>query len=60
MVLIKNMEMPKSCAHCSLKNFQYSECNVTHKKVAFWRANNRPENCPLVEIDVDIEEIKKK
>lgn len=51
MVLIKNMEMPKGCAHCCLKDVYYRECCLTHKKVAPWSATSRPATCPLVEVE---------
>ena len=50
MLLIEDMSMPKSCAYCDLKIYQYSECCLTHKKIATWRMADRPMNCPLKEV----------
>lgn len=46
-VIIKNMEMPKSCIDCDLQNTEYDECMVTMEDT-----NNlmRPEHCPLIDV----------
>ena len=53
MILIKNMEMPKGCACCRLKDNHYGECNVAHKRIHTWmeRVDYRPEWCPLTEVE---------
>ena len=52
MVLIKDMEMPKCCPGCRLKDGYYRECNVKHKKIKAWLETNerRPDWCPLTEV----------
>lgn len=55
MVAIKNMKMPKSCWNC---NFCYNRngyyCEISHnllaREVADIPSENRPTDCPLVEI----------
>lgn len=52
MVLIKEMEKPKSCASCSLKDLYYGECNVKHKKNRSMIENGgMPSWCPLTEVE---------
>ena len=55
MVSIKNMEMPRSCAECTLchedRSWDYHFCAATMKYVDYdsddW-VNERDEECPLV------------
>ena len=52
MVLIKDMEKPRSCNMCRLKDSYYGECNVKHKRVKTWIVSGGiPEWCPLVEVE---------
>lgn len=54
MVLIKDMEMPKNCAHCSLKNYGQGRCLVNGKRLSGLQVNGtapKPAWCPLVEVD---------
>ena len=52
MVLIKDMEKPKSCNVCRLRDMHYGECNVTHKRIkAFDSSASLPPWCPLIEVD---------
>ena len=46
-VLIKGMEMPKSCGKCIFR-YEYI-CMLNHEMV-FKSTNNRHKNCPLIEI----------
>lgn len=61
-VLIKGMEMPKSCAECRFKGHGgYDEfiewCDLTNKKLGYWGNtkakwyHERKPFCPLVEVD---------
>lgn len=49
-ILIKGMDMPKSCEDCPCAYFTegaYSdECQVTHKHIT----DEKPTDCPLIEI----------
>ena len=52
MVLIKNFMKPNSCANCRLRDMHYSECNVTHKKIASYAHEQElPIWCPLVAVE---------
>ena len=54
MILIKGMDMPESCAHCRLKDFNYNECKVLYRKISTYGKDGdypRPEWCPLVEVE---------
>ena len=50
-ILIKGMEMPKSCLYCPLTDGHSAECLITEKSVYFY-VEKRHEDCPLVSIDV--------
>lgn len=51
MVLI-DMEKPKSCSLCRLKDMYYGECNVLHRKnKAFILSSSLPSWCPLHEVE---------
>lgn len=45
-VLIKGMEMPKSCFDCTME----SVCNRWALHDAEWQKTNRDEDCPLVPV----------
>ena len=52
-VLIKGMEMPKSCDDCKLKEATASWwiCDITsNMNESEYYADKRPSNCPLIEI----------
>ena len=52
MVLIKNLDKPKSCAECRLRDMHYTECNVTHKKIyGYIYGQMLPKWCPLTEVE---------
>ena len=55
MVLIKSMELPKSCGHCSLKDYRFCSCCVNGKRIPTWgmmaAVNERPTWCPLTEVE---------
>jgi len=46
-VLIKGMEMPKDCWHCSFADPEEGICLVDQKHHGDW---DEPENCPLVPV----------
>ena len=52
MVLIKDMDNPKSCSECSLKGAYYGECNAKHKRIKTYIIElAKPEWCPLTEVE---------
>lgn len=52
MILIKDMEYPKSCSMCRLKDMYYGECNVSHRKITtFINDGGKPARCPLTEVE---------
>lgn len=52
MVLIKDMDKPKSCSDCRLKDAYYGECNVKHKRIrTAIMENTLPEWCPLTDVE---------
>lgn len=54
MVLIKDMEMPKTCGHCRLTDYDVCACKVSGKKLSAWKVSScvgRPKDCPLVEVE---------
>lgn len=52
MVLVKDMEMPRSCSLCSLKDMYYGECNVKHRRIKYFiESSGRPDWCPLMEVE---------
>lgn len=55
MIAIENMEMPKSCEDCRIKDDDYwcflicEYCDT----LAAWAARCRPEKCPLIDLTDD-------
>lgn len=49
MVVIKDMEMPKSCYECDLHN--YHNCDLTNDGIEKYLDDVKHPNCPLVEIE---------
>ena len=46
-ILIRGMEMPKSCFDCPFVDFEYGDCLVDENGHG---DPNEPENCPLVPV----------
>lgn len=52
MLLIKDMELPRSCGYCRLKDYTYSECMIKHKRINTWdRSIPKPKWCPLIAVE---------
>ena len=49
-ILIKDMEMPKSCYRCPMANDDFYLCGATEKYLENDSEERRPDWCPLVEI----------
>ena len=61
-ILIKNMDMPKSCEECALYDEDYCECR--RETDLLERTMTRENGCPLVEVKphgrlIDIDKLKK-
>ena len=55
MVVIEDMEMPKSCKECGLKDGA-SYCSLIGEYcdwLAAWAAQRRPLRCPLIDLTDD-------
>lgn len=48
-ILIKGMEMPKTCIDCPLHDGEYGQCNINHN--IYISFDDRPRKCPLTEIN---------
>lgn len=52
MVLIKNMDKPKSCNRCRIADYTFGECKVAHRKIMAYVDNElQPKWCPLTEVE---------
>lgn len=49
-ILIRGMEMPKSCAGCDFYNVISGCCTRTGTKITFSELTTRSVDCPLVEL----------
>lgn len=52
-VLIRGMDMPKTCEGCHLQHSEYLECKITGENTWDWEnaeAKYKSVNCPLVEL----------
>lgn len=52
-VLIRNMDMPKTCEGCPLQHSEYLECKITGEPTWDWEnaeAKYKSVNCPIDEI----------
>lgn len=67
-ILIKGMEMPKSCDDCKMRSLGFGKmfCPITSEDVTNQEyAKNRHENCPLIEVPtphgrlIDADELSK-
>ena len=57
-VLIRDMQVPKSCLTCKLLLLHPCQCALTGKSYNYWRMSRRPRDCPLVEVElIDQEEL---
>lgn len=48
-ILIKGMDMPKSCFYCQFQHKNTTECLITHEYYN-WGLTTPPSDCPLIEL----------
>ena len=49
-ILIKGVEMPKSCGDCPCQQEEYGYCQVIEEEARFCDYKSRPEWCPLAPV----------
>lgn len=67
MVIVKTLEMPKSCLECPFNQGEYGpeyyekqRCILTGHGMIKKYYKNRPEHCPLVDLGVVLSQMEKK
>lgn len=53
-VLIKNMEMPRSCEECRFHDAQVDGCSLMHCFCLMKHGQDKPSWCPMVEVHGDL------